>query len=93
MDQSSPVQPVSESRGGTLSLTEKDKRKSLYLICLKMFVFSPTKIKINAILFMLPFEEISLRPELSSPPRFRIQGGYPERDGRRRTKDEGNPRV
>ena len=29
---------------------------------------------------VLPIEEISLRPELSSPPRFRIQGGSPERD-------------
>ena len=29
----------------------------------------------NAILLVLPFEEISIRPELSSPPRFRIQGG------------------
>ena len=29
----------------------------------------------------MPFQEISLRLELSSPPRFRIQGGYPERDG------------
>ena len=35
----------------------------------------------NAILLVLPIEEISLRPELSSPPRFRIQGGYPKRDG------------
>ena len=34
----------------------------------------------NAILLVLPIEEISLRPELSSPPRLRIQGGYPERD-------------
>ena len=25
-------------------------------------------------------DEISLRPELSSPACFRIQGGYPERD-------------
>ena len=31
---------------------------------------------------VLPIEEISLRPELSSPTRFRIQGGYPERYGR-----------
>ena len=30
----------------------------------------------------MPIEEISLRPELSSPARFRIQEGYPERDGR-----------
>ena len=29
----------------------------------------------------MPIEEISLRPELSSPARFRIQGGSPERDG------------
>ena len=26
-------------------------------------------------IFVLPFGEIMLRPELSSPPRFRIQGG------------------
>ena len=32
-------------------------------------------------LLVLPIEKNSLRPELSSPPRFRIQGGgYPERD-------------
>ena len=36
--------------------------------------------KESAILLDLPIEEISLRPELSSPPRFRFQGGYPERD-------------
>ena len=36
------------------------------------------------ILLVLPFEEISLRPELSSPPRFRAKGGRsPERDGRK----------
>ena len=29
----------------------------------------------------LKIEEISLPPALSSPPRLRIQGGYPERDG------------
>ena len=27
-----------------------------------------------------PFEEISVQPELSSQPRFRIQWEYPERD-------------
>ena len=31
--------------------------------------------KINVILLVLPIEEISLRPELSNPPPFRIQGG------------------
>ena len=34
------------------------------------------KIKIkNAIILVLPIEEISLQPELSRPLRFRIQGG------------------
>ena len=32
------------------------------------------------IFLVLPNEEISLGPELSRPPRFRIQGGQPERD-------------
>ena len=44
---------------------------------LKCF-FLPTK---NAILLVLPIEEISLWQELSSQPRFRIQGLYPESDG------------
>ena len=35
----------------------------------------------NAILLVLLFEEISIWPELFSPPRFRIQGGWSERDG------------
>ena len=34
----------------------------------------------NAIFLVLPVEEVSLPPELSSPPRFRTKGGYPERD-------------
>ena len=47
---------------------------------------SPKK---NAILLVLPIEEISLRPELSSPARFRFQGGgtlsvTEEEDGGRR---------
>ena len=56
----------------------------------KKYSFTEEKEK-NAIILVLPIEEISLRPELSSPARFRIQGGYPERDGER-TKD-GNPCV
>ena len=32
-------------------------------------------LKKNPILLVLPFEEISIWPELSSPPYFRIQGG------------------
>ena len=37
----------------------------------------------NAIILVLPIEEISLWPELSSPVRFRFQGGWYERYGRR----------
>ena len=40
----------------------------------------------NVILLVLPFEEISIRPELFSPHRFRIQGGQHERDGGRTNK-------
>ena len=40
--------------------------------------FLPKKRKKKAIPLVLPNEEISLRPELSSSPRFRIQGGSPE---------------
>ena len=43
----------------------------------------------NAILLVLPIEDISLRPELSSPPRFRIQGRYPERYGRTEGQTDG----
>ena len=35
--------------------------------------------KKNAIPLVLPIGEISLRPELSSPARFRFQGGSPKR--------------
>ena len=42
-----------------------------------------------AILLVLPIEEISLQPELSSPPCFRIQGGSlsvtEEKDGRKKS--------
>ena len=44
----------------------------------KNHLFSTKKIfrkKKNVILLVLPIEEIRLWPELSSPPRFRIQGG------------------
>ena len=45
--------------------------------------------------YYLSFEEISIRPELSSPPRFRIQAGSPGRHTRtdRRTdrRKDGRP--
>ena len=34
----------------------------------------------NAIILVLSIEEIILQPELSTPPRFRFQGGSPECD-------------
>ena len=40
----------------------------------------------DSILLVLPFDEISLQQELSSPHRFRIQGRWSEPDGQ--TKDE-----
>ena len=39
----------------------------------------------NAILLVLPIKEISLPPELASPARFKIQGGYPEHDIHRKS--------
>ena len=55
--------------------------------------FSPKK---NAIPLVLPIEEISLRPELSSPAGFIIQEGSPEYDGgaaAAAAAEEGNPCV
>ena len=52
--------------------------------------------KKNAIIIVFQYEEDAIGPELSSPARFRIQGGYPERDGRRTEEEDdgaGNPRV
>ena len=54
------------------------KSKNLEKSNFFFFFFFPTK---NTILLVLPFYYISIRPELSSPSRFRIQGGSPERDG------------
>ena len=34
----------------------------------------------NAMLLVFQYKDDAIRPELSSPPCFRIQGGYPERD-------------
>ena len=49
----------------------------------KYFFFAEQKK--NAILLVLPIEEISLRPKLSSPPRFRIQWGSHERYERKKS--------
>ena len=38
-----------------------------------IFLFAEEEKK--SVLLVLPIEEISIRPELSRPPRFRIQGG------------------
>ena len=46
------------------------------------FLFFRRKKKKNAILLVFQYKEDAIRPELSSPARFRFQGGSPERDGR-----------
>ena len=62
----------------------KNFKKSVFFFKTENFEeekkFRRKKEEKNAIPLVLPIEEISLRPELSSPARFRIQGGYPERD-------------
>ena len=71
----------------------KESQKSFFFNKSKFFensVFSPKKK--NAILLVLPIEEISLWPELSTPPCFRIQGGSPERYTRR-TEDGGRAEI
>ena len=70
----------------------------LFFIFILFFLFRWKKEKENSITLVLPIEEISLWPELSSPARFRIQVGYRERDIQmdERTNgqtNEGNPRV
>ena len=40
-------------------------------------MFAEKKKKKKYIFLVLPFEEISIQPELSSPTLFRIQGGGP----------------
>ena len=44
-------------------------------VCLFFFFFKKKFGQKNAIILVLPFEEISIQPELYSPTRFRIQGG------------------
>ena len=48
---------------------------NFFLIFFKMFWFVEEQKKTN--LLVLPIEDISLQPEFSSPPRFRIHGGVP----------------
>ena len=59
------------------------KSQEITLKKLKEEEMLPKKNKTNTVPLVLPIEEISLRPEFSSPPRFIIHGGggYPEGDG------------
>ena len=75
--------------------TTKEKEKTSILKYLKKIMkdnFVKKKKKKKNVLPVLPFKENSLQPELSSPPRFRIQGGTLSLMNKRRTK-EGNPCV
>ena len=66
--------------------------KNIFFLNYSLFVlFCIFFLKDIAILLVLPTEKISLWPELSSPPCFRILGESPERDGgagRSRTEQE-----
>ena len=55
----------------------KNLKKSQKITCFPFFFFFFNFLakKKKVILLVLPIEEISRRPELSSPARFRIQGG------------------
>ena len=57
---------------------------------LKLIFFAKKK---NAIPLVLPTEEVSLWPELSSSAHFRIQGGSTSVTDKGQRADEGNPRV
>ena len=54
------------------------KKKTFFFSVIFLKIFLLQKKAINVV---LPIEEISLRPELSSPAHFRIQVGYRQRDG------------
>ena len=71
-DQSSPGQP----NAGEKNLEKSIKKKHVFLFK-KSKNFEDLFAKKNAIFLVLQVEEISLRPELSSPPRFGIQGRVP----------------
>ena len=64
------AQKYQKSKNWKLEINKKNCKKNCKIR--KYNLFAPQKI---AILLVLPFEEISIRPELSSPPSFRIQGG------------------
>ena len=71
-DQSSAVQPNPE-------IKSSGKK---YFFLQKILEFGNISFagKQRGVLLVLPIEEISLRPKLSSPVHFGIQGGSPERD-------------
>ena len=76
-------------------MSYKNKQKNQSLKYKKTFFFQKSEEKRkekdskkqNAILLVLTIEEISLQPELSSPPHFRIQGGSTELDGAGQTNE------
>ena len=70
----------------TQKITVFERRKNSKKFCGKK---NRQKKKKNAFPLVLTIEEISLRPELSSPASFRFQGGYPERDGRTNGRTDG----
>ena len=62
-NQSSPVEPNPRKKSQKITFFKKSEN------------FNKKIAENNSVLLVLPIEEISLRPELSSPAHFRIQGG------------------
>ena len=69
-----------------LKILKKCKKKFFFW---KFIVFA----RKYDILLVSPIKEISLQPQLSSPPCLRTQGGYPERYKQRNKRTNGNPHV
>ena len=71
----------------------KNLRKSFFSSSFFKIFFSEKKKKKDPILLIFQYQEDTIRPEFSSPARFRIQGGSTSMtDGGQRT-NEGNPCV
>ena len=84
-------QTYRQTHGHRDSMTESAQWADSVIIQNSDLILKIISKKINAIILVLLFKEISIRPELSSPPHFRIQGGYRERDKVR--SPNGNPCV
>ena len=77
-DLSSPVQPNPEKKQSGKS--QKNSKNHFKTFFVEKNKFCKKKEEKNAALLVFQYQEDAIRPELNSPPRFRVRG-YPERDG------------